>query len=319
MGVTEQFERAMRAAGADDVVLPDRLAVACAAAVPMDAAGLTFTLTPGRRLPVGASDDTSRLAERLQFTVGEGPCLSAHDTVGVIRASPVELSDRWPVYWGQLTQHTPFRSVVALPLTGSLTATATVELYSRDPGAAHDLPAASIAELAQVVDAWLVAGLTGSGEQHLGLPTWLEAPTVLARRAVWQAVGYLSAVEDLSTRDALALLRSRAYGRDVDLEAVAQDVLSDDGDGDDDGDPVDGGRMHLLSVLPAGSAAATGTDGRPVPTSVPRGPHGDEQLLCGSCGAVLARGHRPESVAVHTRRLRCARCGAVNGTTSSMA
>jgi hypothetical protein len=61
-------------------LLPTRLMKAAAAVLPVAAAGISIFISSGHRVPLGASDDTAALAERLQFTSGEGPCLSAHAT-----------------------------------------------------------------------------------------------------------------------------------------------------------------------------------------------------------------------------------------------
>src|SRR3954452_17137289 len=59
-------------------LLPARLAKACLSVLPVDGSGLSLHQTEFR-VPIGASDDTATLAERLQFTQGEGPCMvSAH-------------------------------------------------------------------------------------------------------------------------------------------------------------------------------------------------------------------------------------------------
>src|SRR3954447_10060986 len=57
-------------------LLPSRLMRSCVQVLPVAGAGVSvFTRGAG-----GASDDSAVLAERLQFTVGEGPCLAAHAT-----------------------------------------------------------------------------------------------------------------------------------------------------------------------------------------------------------------------------------------------
>src|SRR4051794_10539556 len=61
---------------ADPDLLPVRLARAAADVLGADGAGISF-YEDDFRVPLGASDEMTTLAERLQFTQGQGPCLDA--------------------------------------------------------------------------------------------------------------------------------------------------------------------------------------------------------------------------------------------------
>ena len=61
-------------------LLPVRLARACARMLPVDDAGLSLVDAAQQRVPLGASSDVAEVAERLQFTVGAGPCMTAQET-----------------------------------------------------------------------------------------------------------------------------------------------------------------------------------------------------------------------------------------------
>src|SRR4051794_3898045 len=82
VAIGDDFDVAMALLGADAVVepelLPNRLATACAAVLPVDGVGICLFDSTGIRIPVGASDDVVASAERLQFTAAQGPCLDAH-------------------------------------------------------------------------------------------------------------------------------------------------------------------------------------------------------------------------------------------------
>ena len=47
--------------------------------------------TPGMRIPEGASDDSAAIAERLQFTAREGPCLDAHASSQTVMPTEIRL------------------------------------------------------------------------------------------------------------------------------------------------------------------------------------------------------------------------------------
>src|ERR687894_350951 len=86
-------------------LLPARLARACAAALGVDGAGLSLHVGV-LRTPIGASDAQTAHAERLQFTVGDGPCLRAQDNGTVIAFSLEDIARNWPELWASLLNAT---------------------------------------------------------------------------------------------------------------------------------------------------------------------------------------------------------------------
>ena len=205
-------------------LLPDRLARACAAVLPIDGAGLSAYFSADRRLPLGASDPTAATAERLQFTVGEGPCLSAHATGMPVLADEAELQARWPGYYDVLVAHTPVRGVISLPLHGGLEDVGALDLYLDAPGDIRVLGLAdSLTVTAALSDAF-AAAMAAEPHTENG-PAWLDAPGAGRRAQVWQAVGFINVGLGMPSPDALALLRGYAYGHDLDLDEVAEAVL----------------------------------------------------------------------------------------------
>ncbi len=76
MTVIEKFRIEVAASAVDmdgPELLPERLARACARVLPVDGAGISLFFAEDRRLPLGASDHPASIAERMQFTAGEGP------------------------------------------------------------------------------------------------------------------------------------------------------------------------------------------------------------------------------------------------------
>ena len=57
-------------------------------------------------------------------------------------------------------------------------------------------------------------------------PAWLDAPAAEGRGLVRQAIGFVNAGLQVSSEDALALLRGHAYSADLDLDDLAVRVLS---------------------------------------------------------------------------------------------
>jgi hypothetical protein len=205
-------------------LLPERLARACAAVLPVDGAGLSLFFTEDRRLPLGASDPHAATAERLQFTVGEGPCLTAHSTNEVVVADAQDLVACWPAFSDVLIAHTPIRGVIALPLHGALEGMGALDLYVRSP---DDIRAVGLADALAVLTAvsdTFATAMADAPRTDSG-PPWLDAPAASRRALVWQAVGMVNVGLELPTPDSLALLRSYAYAHDAVLDDVADDVV----------------------------------------------------------------------------------------------
>jgi anti-anti-sigma factor len=144
-------------------LLPVRLARACVAVLPVSGAGLSV-MNDDFRVPLGASDDVSQAAERLQFIQGEGPCLDAARSGRVVIAQAEQIQQRWPAFGDQFAQQTPFRAVISipLPLTADLRGALDLYLTATDPVEAVSLAATTIIG-DEIVQALLIAqALTGT-------------------------------------------------------------------------------------------------------------------------------------------------------------
>ena len=138
MGIAEQFRVAvghLQESGDDagPVLLPTRLSKACVQALPVVGAGLSLFSAPTMRIPVGASDDTADAAERLQFTVAQGPCFQAHHTGRPVVAPVDVIAEQWPLFHDELITHTAVRGIVSMPLPDGLSGVGVLDLYCRRP------------------------------------------------------------------------------------------------------------------------------------------------------------------------------------------
>lgn len=213
--------------------LPDRLAQACVQVLPISGAGVSVTFTADRRLPVGAANPPSAVAERLQFTLGDGPCFSTERTRRSVCASDQELSRRWPRYWAKLQSATPFRSVVCLPVGGPLAHFAALSLFFAQPQGAAALEPTDAVLVADLVSRCLADDLTGSqmaatGDVSPGRPAWLATPSIDQRQLVWQAIGLLNGQNNTTSEKSMAALRERAATRGIDVETAASQVLDEE-------------------------------------------------------------------------------------------
>ncbi|WP_406725059.1 GAF domain-containing protein [Streptomyces sp. GD-15H] len=123
------------AAGAPDEEVPRRVCAAVCEGLGVDGATLSLlTDTPSRQL-LAASNDAALLLEEIQFTVLEGPCISAART-----GEPVAVADLrheltlWPLFGAMVREKLPHvGSVYALPLSSATTSSGRSTCWRCDP------------------------------------------------------------------------------------------------------------------------------------------------------------------------------------------
>jgi len=206
-------------------LLPLALVRACVRVLPVDGAGVS--VTERLRVPLAASDPVVAVAERLQTTLGEGPCLSAAATGTALVAGQHEI-ERWPIFSHELSAATPFRSLAAVPLRlpgeqpfGAL------DLYSTDPDPGRFGPLEELeVAVAGPAAALLMEAPNRVSSEGLEMPVWLDNDRANDRMDVWVAVGMMMATGGVGNDDALAVLRGYAYGHELSLDEVAHRMLT---------------------------------------------------------------------------------------------
>ena len=207
--------------------LPAVFARACVAVLPVMGAGLG--LVEKLRVPLGGSDDTAVRAERLQTTLGEGPCLGAIEAGEALRADEPEIAARWPVYHRELVRQTPFRSVASLPLrVAGQPPIGALDLYSTsvemDPAAVGPEVQSAIAD--QISGLLLGAPLVSADWTDEPVAAWLAGRSVADRMEVWKAVGMLVHGLGVTQGEGLDALRDYAVRQGSTLDAVAARVTA---------------------------------------------------------------------------------------------
>jgi hypothetical protein len=206
-------------AGPDDELLPSRLAGECA--ITLGAAGAGISLSDGRhRLPLGASDETAAIAERLQFTLGEGPCLETAGSGRVLFAEMADIERRWPAMADELVRATPYRAIVCLPLDLDPLGAGALDVYFDDSSAIRSLSLADAVEAAAESSRALRRALADAAASE-GKPSWLGMHATGSRGNVWLAVGIMMAETPAHPRDVLATLRAYSYARAQTLDDTA--------------------------------------------------------------------------------------------------
>jgi hypothetical protein len=230
VSLLDDFHAALTTAPVDlsgPELLPERLAHACTQVLPVDGAGISLFFSADRRVPLGASGPVAAEAERLQFTLGEGPCLTAYAETAPVVADEATIATRWPGYYDALVTTTPIRGVVALPLRDALQGIGALDLYLVPPREVGSLGLHDVLTISTEVTRCLsiqdqvmrVAGMQ---------PAWLDAPAAERRSTVWQAIGFLNTALHIESPTALALLRARAYAQGSTVDELAEQIINRD-------------------------------------------------------------------------------------------
>jgi len=225
--LTARFLQAVGYEVGADVLTPAALTRAVVQVLPVDGAGISIP-TGALRMPLGSSSRTVAIAEELQTTLGEGPCLTAaqEQTTAVLDAT--EIASHWPLYTEELTAKTPFRAVAAIPLRAPGHGVfAALDLYTQSPRLHDQLDLADVeTHLAAPAAALLTTCIEeiDAVEGPESRPEWYQ--TAAGRRHdVWVAIGMIMASRPGRTRDTLSLMRAHAYTEDRSLDDLAADIV----------------------------------------------------------------------------------------------
>jgi hypothetical protein len=210
------------AASGGSLSTPGPLCEVAAEIVDVTGAGV-MVLTDGvPQASLCAIGPVSALIEELQFTLGEGPCVDAHQTGEVIAepdlAAPVEF--RWPAFTPQVLD-AGARAIFGFPVRIGAARIGALNLYRDHSGQLSDDQHADALVMADVI-ARALLDLQANAEPG-AVPVELNADI---HGAVHQAAGMVSIQLNISVGDALVRLRAYAFGADRSLVEVAQEVVA---------------------------------------------------------------------------------------------
>ena len=231
MSITREIARLSASSNHPDLpgpeLLPSRLMRAAAQVLPVAGCGISAFTRYRHRVPLGASDEDAALAERLQFTVGEGPCLQAYSHLAPVMASAAQMGSAWPAFHSELVVRTPYRSILSIPIVEQgLMQEAAMDFYFTETDRTLDRPERHAVDAAVDVVVALLAAGSGLNDPHVPGPVWLNNASVDARALVWTAAGMIDVAMDLATPDALAILRGYAYSHRRTVDEIAHSLVT---------------------------------------------------------------------------------------------
>ncbi|MEU9984206.1 GAF and ANTAR domain-containing protein [Streptomyces sp. NPDC050856] len=215
-------------AGVSPRELPRRLCAAVCESLGADGATLSLlTDTPSRQL-LGASNAMALRLEEIQFTVLEGPCISAASSGEPVVAEDLPGTPTpWPLFGASMREQLPeVHAVYAFPVYFGDYVLGSLDVLALRPGTLGEATMRQGPHVADAVAAALVparAQLITGGEA----PDWEPEDIV---RAHWfdtrRAVGTVAARRGLGPEEALALMRAQAFRTGQTLAAITAEVLS---------------------------------------------------------------------------------------------
>lgn len=184
-------------------------------------AGVSLINSRGKR-STAASDPLVEEADRLQYHLDTGPCLTAWRDHVTVRIDDVDTDTRWP-QWTSAVAALSIRSVLSVPLAAAGASVGAIKVYSRTPDA-YDAQSEHVLSLfARQAAVLLTNTLTLADAQ--------EASTQIAvalrnRDIIGQAKGVLIAQGAADEETAFAMLVSASQRSNLKLHDVSRQLVT---------------------------------------------------------------------------------------------
>ena len=215
-----------------------RLCRAAARALPASGAGVSVMSLEGVPVTTAASDPRSALVEELQFTVGEGPCLTAYAARRSVLVPDLAESGgrRWPGYAPAARVH-GVQAVFAFVLQVGAARLGVLDVYRGSTGVLSDRSLRAALTFAQVAVEMLLDAQQRAVQDERA-PTLDDA--LSTGFELYQAQGMVMYQLDVTLAEAMSRVRAYAFAHDLGLMEVASGIVSRrivlEHDGADEGD-----------------------------------------------------------------------------------
>lgn len=199
----------------------DTLLRSCCAATGLDGAGVSIVTTSGASDPLYATDELATEIERLQVTLGEGPCVDSSASGSPVLVPDLSdlddsVSSRWPVFRGEATR-LGAQAIFAFPIRIGAMGLGAVDLYRRSPGPLQE------SELSSVLTSVDRVGIAVLDAPH----QYDDADgRTMSTMVVHQAAGMVMAQLDSSIGEAMVRLRATAFAEGRTVNDLAVDVVN---------------------------------------------------------------------------------------------
>lgn len=221
---SERFTRAVTARTDENHDPASSLCLACSDVVGVAGAALLLISTQRLLGCVAVSDPVTEAVEQVEYTLGDGPCMTAYRTKTPVFDPDLAEGgdDRWPEFRrGALA--VGIHAAFGFPLFIDRICIGALNLYHDKPGPLTE---------AQVADARIVARMASrtllnwQADAPQGKLAWQLEQVPNHRVEVHQAAGRISVQADIPVTDALVVLRAYAFSEDRTISDVARDVAA---------------------------------------------------------------------------------------------
>ncbi len=175
-----------------------------------------------QRVSVGSTDDLSRIADDLQYSLGEGPCLTAWSSLRPVEIGDTATDQRFP-QWSAAAAEAGVRACLSVPLLRGRDSIGAMKIYSTQPSAFGDADRARLVSLATAASALL--GHVQTSETTTRLSAELRE-SLRSRDLVGVAKGILMQREGLTESEALAALTFRARTAGIPFRRLTEDIAN---------------------------------------------------------------------------------------------
>jgi hypothetical protein len=222
---TGDWARLLAGTATEGAGRPRRICTLCVEQLDVTGAGISMVTAAGNRGVVCATDEVSARIEELQFMLGEGPAFDA-----VRSGAPALVPDlgepddvtaaQWPAFTEGATA-AGVRALFAFPLRIGVIGVGALDLY-RDRRGGLDGDQLTAASMAADVAALALLDLD-VGRDDLFADDFDARATFQLQ--VHQATGMIQIQLGVTTEQAFAMLRARAFATGLPVVAVATDVV----------------------------------------------------------------------------------------------
>ncbi|KUG61418.1 hypothetical protein AVL61_00340 [Kocuria rosea subsp. polaris] len=180
-------------------------------------AGVTLVDEHGRPRTTAATDPAVEALDRLQYELGQGPCLTAWDTVSMQRVDDTAEDTRWPD-WAKAAVATGLGSVLSTPLVFRGQEVGAIKVYASGPHAFTEHEE-HLLDLLAGAAATLLGAAQEPGEIHR-LSTSLTS-ALADRQVILIAVGILMERHQIDREAAHRLLLAETRRRKMPVIVLA--------------------------------------------------------------------------------------------------
>ncbi|GAA3323020.1 GAF and ANTAR domain-containing protein [Paeniglutamicibacter sulfureus] len=182
-------------------------------------------ITLRRHKRAGTVASNSALAQELdeiQYSFGEGPCLSACKEQRTILINDIERDGRWPAYFEAISS-AGVRSMLAVPFSLDSEDTAAINIYSMSKNAFDQQDVTQVEGYAEQASALLnlAVRLARHRDNEENLRLAMESRTTIDL-----AVGIIMGQNKCSQERAVEILKSASSSRNIKLRHVAEAVIA---------------------------------------------------------------------------------------------